>query len=152
MLNSLLRAIPKLFNVFLLFAFFWVMFAILGLQFYKNTSSQMCFIGSTDAWGVVGYTVVEDSACSIDPGSGRQCEAGQVCMGARHVYHNEGPRNFGMAAFDNALVSLITVFICTTLEGWTEVMYTVSVPISVSARCIMAASSPPVLPPSAVSF
>lgn len=123
-LNSLLRAIPKLFNVFLLFAFFLVMFAILGLQFYRTTSSQMCFDVSTDDWGVVSYTVVEDSACSITEGSGRQCPDEQVCLRSTDEYHREPPRNYGMNSFANAGTSVMTVFVATTLEGWTDVMYT----------------------------
>ena len=44
-------------------------------------------------------------------------EAGQVC---REYW--EGP-NFGITNFDNFGISMITVFQCVTLEGWTDVLY-----------------------------
>ena len=34
----------------------------------------------------------------------------------------EGP-NYGITNFDNFLFSMLTVFQCVTLEGWTEVLY-----------------------------
>ena len=37
----------------------------------------------------------------------------------------EGP-NYGITNFDNFLFSMLTVFQCVTLEGWTEVLYWVS--------------------------
>lgn len=36
-----------------------------------------------------------------------------------------GP-NFGITNFDNFGLSMLTVFQCITLEGWTDVMYNVS--------------------------
>lgn len=37
----------------------------------------------------------------------------------------DGP-NFGITNFDNFGLSMLTVFQCITLEGWTDVMYHVS--------------------------
>ena len=34
----------------------------------------------------------------------------------------DGP-NFGITNFDNFFVSMLTVFQCVTLEGWTDVLY-----------------------------
>ena len=47
-------------------------------------------------------------------------EAGQVC---REYW--DGP-NFGITNFDHFGLSLLTVFQCVTLEGWTDVLYWVS--------------------------
>lgn len=47
-------------------------------------------------------------------------EAGHVC---REFW--EGP-NFGITNFDNFGLSMLTVFQCVTLEGWTDVLYWVS--------------------------
>ncbi len=46
--------------------------------------------------------------------------AGEVC---REYW--EGPNN-GITNFDNFGLSLLTVFQCVTLEGWTDVLYWVS--------------------------
>ena len=37
----------------------------------------------------------------------------------------EGP-NYGITNFDNFGLAMLTVFLCVTLEGWTDVMYAVS--------------------------
>ena len=47
--------------------------------------------------------------------------AGEVC---REFW--EGPNN-GITNFDNFGLSLLTVFQCVTLEGWTDVLYWVRV-------------------------
>ena len=44
-------------------------------------------------------------------------EAGHVC---REFW--EGP-NYGITNFDNFGLSMLTVFQCVTLEGWTDVLY-----------------------------
>jgi voltage-dependent calcium channel L type alpha-1D len=47
------------------------------------------------------------------------CEEGQIC---RHYW--DGP-NSGITNFDNFGLSMLTVFQCITLEGWTDVLYAV---------------------------
>lgn len=37
-------------------------------------------------------------------------------------YYWEGP-NFGITNFDNFGLSMLTVFQCVTLEGWTDMLY-----------------------------
>lgn len=34
--------------------------------------------------------------------------------------------NYGITSFDNIFLAMITVFQCITMEGWTEIMYHVS--------------------------
>lgn len=65
----------------------------------------------------------EPNPCS-DPGEGGfQCtEVGQEYYCAEEW---EGP-NFGITNFDNFGLSMLTVFQCITLEGWTDVLYYVS--------------------------
>ena len=55
-------------------------------------------------------------------------EAGQVC---REYW--DGP-NFGITNFDHFGLSLLTVFQCVTLEGWTDVLYWVSTEYIVAFR------------------
>lgn len=38
----------------------------------------------------------------------------------------EGPF-YGIVSFDNILLSMLTVFQCITMEGWTDVMYLVNI-------------------------
>ena len=55
-------------------------------------------------------------------GGNFECDesAGEVC---REYW--EGPNN-GITNFDNFGLSLLTVFQCVTLEGWTDVLYWVN--------------------------
>ena len=48
------------------------------------------------------------------------CPNGTVC-----AEYWEGP-NYGITNFDNFAFSMLTVFQCVTLEGWTEILYWVS--------------------------
>lgn len=51
----------------------------------------------------------------------RQCEGDTEC---REYWR--GP-NFGITNFDNILFAILTVFQCITMEGWTDILYNVSV-------------------------
>ena len=54
-------------------------------------------------------------------GNGRQCAEGtEVCD-----EYWLGP-NFGITNFDNMIFAMLTVFQCITMEGWTDIMYYVS--------------------------
>lgn len=50
---------------------------------------------------------------------GYKCEEGMVCR-----LFWKGP-NEGITNFDNFGLSMLTVFQCITLEGWTDVLYSV---------------------------
>lgn len=52
--------------------------------------------------------------------AGLQCEKNLVCKG-----YWVGPNN-GITNFDNFGLAMLTVFQCVTLEGWTDVLYSVS--------------------------
>ena len=65
----------------------------------------------------------EPHPCGI---AGFQCESlgpEWICDSKRFW---EGP-NFGITNFDNFGLAMLTVFQCVTLEGWTDVMYAVSI-------------------------
>lgn len=73
----------------------------------------------------------EPAPCAIS-GHGRQCPInGSEC---REGWH--GP-NGGITNFDNFLFAMLTVFQCITMEGWTDVLYWVSLcpPSSTSCDC-----------------
>lgn len=41
----------------------------------------------------------------------------------------QGPK-FGITSFDNIAFAMLTVFQCITMEGWTEIMYYVSIKLT----------------------
>ena len=62
------------------------------------------------------------SPCSNTSGKGYQCDAseGHICKTGW-----VGP-NDGISNFDNFGLAMLTVFQCITMEGWTDVLYSVS--------------------------
>lgn len=75
----------------------------------------------------------EPAPCAIS-GHGRQCPInGTEC---REGW--QGP-NGGITNFDNFLFAMLTVFQCITMEGWTDVLYWVSLllcaPSSITCDC-----------------
>ena len=73
-----------------------------------------------DSVPLLGQMVDEDDPTLC--GGNFKCdeEAGHEC---KEFW--EGP-NFGITNFDNFGLSMLTVFQCVTLEGWTDVLYWVS--------------------------
>ena len=68
---------------------------------------------------MTGAVVGDDpTMCGISGGA--DCPAGQIC--SRYV---PGP-NDGITNFDNIFAGMLTVFQVITNEGWTDIMYWVS--------------------------
>lgn len=65
----------------------------------------------------------EPHPCSTKDGVGFQCSTypDMICLEGW-----DGP-NKGITNFDNFGLSMLTVFQCITLEGWTDVLYSVSI-------------------------
>lgn len=63
--------------------------------------------------------MVDSLPCGTELPS-RLCPNGTVCEG-----HWIGP-NYGITQFDNILFAVLTVFQCITMEGWTDMLYYVS--------------------------
>lgn len=60
-----------------------------------------------------------DWPCGLEPPA-RLCPSGTEC---REYW--TGP-NFGITNFDNILFAVLTVFQCITMEGWVDILYSVS--------------------------
>jgi voltage-dependent calcium channel L type alpha-1D len=108
-LNAILMAMIPLLHIALLVLFVIIIYAIIGLELFSGLLHKTCFDNVTDVM------VDEDDPTLC--GGNYQCEPGQVC---REFW--EGP-NFGITNFDNFGLSMLTVFQCVTLEGWTDVLY-----------------------------
>lgn len=68
--------------------------------------------------------------CGKDDKGGYNCSdmPGYVCkeLPYEHGQRWSGPNN-GITNFDNIFLAMLTVFQCITMEGWTQIMYWVSV-------------------------
>ncbi|CAB4069626.1 CACNA1D [Lepeophtheirus salmonis] len=106
-LNAILMAIFPLFHIALLVLFVIIIYSIIGLQMFQGLMHKACFDNIT------GVLIDDDPRLC---GGNYQCETG-VCR-----EYIPGP-NFGITNFDNFILSMLTVFQCITLEGWTDVLY-----------------------------
>ncbi|XP_052745242.1 voltage-dependent calcium channel type D subunit alpha-1-like isoform X1 [Bicyclus anynana] len=113
-LNSILKAMVPLFHIAFLVLFVIIIYAIIGLELFSGLLHKACFVNGTD-------NMVDDPApCSSEKDVGKNCDEGFECR----EYWN-GP-NFGITNFDNIGYSMLTVFQCITLEGWTDIMYAIA--------------------------
>ena len=109
-LNSIIMAMIPLLHIALLVIFVILIYAIIGLELFSGILHKTCFNNNTNE-------MMEDP---IPCGGTYQCPEGTEC---REYW--DGP-NYGITNFDNFLHSMLTVFQCITLEGWTEILYWVS--------------------------
>ena len=102
--SALMKAVTLLVDTVIILCFFFIIFAIGGVQLWSGVLKKRC---------VNEYTGVIQSnrLCgSVD------CKPGFFCGKT-----NENP-NFGVTNFDNILYSLLVVFQSVTLEGWSVIM------------------------------
>lgn len=124
-LNAILRAMIPLLHVALLVGFVIIMYAIIGLELFCGVMHNKCqyipFNSTNNEW--VDLYAVE---FPCNEGKGYQCPA-TTPLG-EEVRCNpgwEGPF-YGIINFDNIGLSMLTVFQCITMEGWTNIMYAIS--------------------------
>ncbi|XP_053684165.1 muscle calcium channel subunit alpha-1 isoform X3 [Sabethes cyaneus] len=110
-LNSILRAMVPLLHIALLVLFVIIIYAIIGLELFSGKLHKTCFHNST------GEKMEDPHPCGDD---GFQCDSISPEMVCRLYW--EGP-NSGITNFDNFGLSMLTVFQCVTLEGWTDMLY-----------------------------
>ncbi|XP_004700135.1 voltage-dependent L-type calcium channel subunit alpha-1S [Echinops telfairi] len=117
-LNSIFQAMLPLFHIALLVLFMLIIYAIIGLELFKGKMHKTCYFVGTDIVATVENE--KPSPCALS-GLGRRCTInGSECRGGW-----PGP-NHGITHFDNFGFSMLTVFQCITMEGWTDVLYWVN--------------------------
>eukprot|EP00854_Cymbomonas_tetramitiformis_P010393 gene10393-12292_t len=113
--SSFAEALPLLLSVVGVLLFYMVVFAIFGLALFMDPLHHRC---------------IDEARIPVEPASfgcgnqGRQCPSGLRCA-FHDVEFAEGYKAIPeeVAGFDNFMLSLLTVFITTTLEGWHDLMY-----------------------------
>ncbi|CAI9179953.1 unnamed protein product [Rangifer tarandus platyrhynchus] len=117
-LNSIFKAMLPLLHIALLVLFMVVIYAIIGLELFKGKMHKTCYFIGTD---IVATVENEKPSPCARTGSGRPCTiSGSECRGGW-----PGP-NHGITHFDNFGFSMLTVYQCITMEGWTDVLYWVN--------------------------
>lgn len=112
-LNSILRAMVPLLHIALLVLFVIIIYAIIGLELFSGKMHKTCFDNITGEIMDGPHPCGEDGYICSELGDEMVCQ-----------FYWEGP-NFGITNFDNFGLSMLTVFQCVTLEGWTDVLYNV---------------------------
>ncbi|KAJ2939410.1 hypothetical protein O0L34_g10841 [Tuta absoluta] len=116
-LNSILKAMIPLLHIALLVIFVIIIYAIIGLELFSGKMHKTCFNKYTEE--------PMEAPHPCDDESGFNCSTlgmEMVCLEKEKKWI--GP-NDGITNFDNFGLSMLTVFQCITLEGWTDVMYNI---------------------------
>jgi hypothetical protein len=143
------KATPLLVNVSFLIGFFWLLFAIIGVQSFKSSFDRQCvWVDPTDPTNQTGsaytnvyqycggqfnnvtgshdpYVVgdlslgVENFVPGADTAKGFLCPRGSYCL---QLPPDKLPYN-GTVSFDNIFQSLELVFVVMTANTYTDLMY-----------------------------
>uniref|UniRef100_F6Q8W5 Voltage-dependent calcium channel type A subunit alpha-1 n=1 Tax=Ciona intestinalis TaxID=7719 RepID=F6Q8W5_CIOIN len=115
-LKSIMKAMVPLLQIAVLLLFFIVVCSIVGLELYMGRFHRTCYSNST----ILDKIIRDNQICSEDNSAsyGKYvCENGSYCgdwpLGPNH----------GITTFDNIIFSMMTVFQCITMEGWTDILY-----------------------------
>ncbi|XMA11365.1 hypothetical protein WAI453_004156 [Rhynchosporium graminicola] len=143
-LRSLKKATPLLVNVSFLIGFFWLLFAIIGVQSFKSSFDRQCvWIDPTDPFNATGSAYIHklqfcgghlDATGVAQPFQigypnnttngavsfkGYLCPRGSMCL---ELTSEKLPFN-GTVSFDNIFQSLELVFVVMTANTFTDLMY-----------------------------
>lgn len=135
-LKSLKKATPLLVNVAFLIGFFWLLFAIVGVQAFKSSLDRQCvwvdptgqnnFTNTGDITICGGYLdnstgahmpwLLQDGSAGATSAKGYLCPRGSVCQQGAALYN-------GTVSFDNIGQSLELVFVIMTANTFSDLMY-----------------------------
>ena len=138
-LRSMKKAAPLLLNVSFLIGFFWLLFAIIGVQAFKSSLRRNCVWVDPDItnpqqnYTTNHYGDLQFCGGSIDDGGARHAWTysdgtssgnikGYLCPPNSWCVSADNPYN-GTVSFDNIFQSLEQVFIITTSNTYTDIMY-----------------------------
>ncbi len=103
LISALVTSLPLLMDTIVILLFFFMIFAIAGLQLWHGILRSRCMNTVT---GDVNYDYVCGSyTCGTD----------SICASGL------GNPNYGATHFDDIFTALLAVFQCVTMEGWTDI-------------------------------
>nr|POE47803.1 calcium-channel protein cch1 [Quercus suber] len=135
-LRSLKRAAPTLLNVAFLICFFWLLFAIIGVQSFKASLRRTCVwnwdssIADQDPYTLSfqfcgGWNAPNDTRMpwlTAQGGWGETAPKGYLCPVGSACIEGQNPYN-GTVSFDNILQSVELVFVIMTSNTFSDLMY-----------------------------
>ena len=116
---ALFASLSRLTDIIIVLMFFFLMFAIAGVQMWQGNFLKRCM---SLRYGFYSSYDDDEGMCTFDS----DCES-LNSMGNKYVCVKgfRNPNN-GVITFDNTLMGFVTVFTMVTLEGWTNVFVYVS--------------------------
>ena len=136
-LRSLKKAAPMLLNVALLISFFWLLFAIIGVQSFKGSLRRNCVwvdpLGQQPNYTTNAFDSFQFCGGSTDIDGNRIAwmdangvssndRKGYLCPAQSYCVSDQNPFN-GTVSFDNIFQSLELVFVIITSNTFTDLMY-----------------------------
>eukprot|EP00760_Papus_ankaliazontas_P006722 PhM_4_TR13151/c0_g1_i1/m.24910 len=116
-INSMIRSMPALVNVVLMYFLFLITLSVLGVQLFKGRLRYRCVDASTGVTPEdLGGTVCNPYSDATSGVAGFHCPWGYDCAVV-------GNPDYGYTSFDDVGHAAFVLFTSVTWEGWTEVMY-----------------------------
>lgn len=118
------RSSQQIYNVTLFFVFFWVLYGLLGVQFFGDLHSHCVrnYVDTPEEVTVNDLTI-PDTYCNIDADPddpyGLTCRKGFKCMNMA----NRSRFDIGFTGFGEFATSVFTVYQAASQEGWVYIMY-----------------------------
>ncbi|EDV29728.1 uncharacterized protein TRIADDRAFT_18642, partial [Trichoplax adhaerens] len=115
-MNAIMKAMVPLFHVAALVVFVIIIYATIGLELFNGVLHRACYHNITKK------LINDPRPCAASESfeSAHHCKSGYVCL------RNWTGPNAGITSFDNIGLSMLTVFQCITMEGWTNIMYSIN--------------------------
>lgn len=145
LLRTLLASIQSLGGIMGLALFFFTIFSILGVAIWSGKIHYRCYMtekpvdGKWELWSDGDRTY--DNLCSPNTPRNETCPYGGYCGSRYEQFNEDGSRyvftdypenlgadtafeefNYGLTNFDNIGSAFMTIFIVTTMDGWTKIM------------------------------
>ena len=109
------KTLENIGNVCLLMIITFSVFSIVGVRLFAGTMRAHCYDSETLE------VIDEEGICQPE---NDQCEDGTFCSDTDPLTGELNPNPaYDILGFDDFGSAILTVFVCTTLEGWTDVMY-----------------------------
>ena len=147
LLRTLMESVQSLGGIMGLALFFFTIFSILGVAIWSGKIHYRCYMTETPVEGVWDlYSKVEDDGTILtydnlcNPSMPDSCPVGSYCGSRFEQFNPDGSRyhftdynylgvdtdmeefNYGLTNFDNIGSAFMTIFIVTTMDGWTKIM------------------------------
>ncbi|KAF2018763.1 hypothetical protein BU24DRAFT_418312 [Aaosphaeria arxii CBS 175.79] len=133
-LRSLKKAAPLLVNVAFLISFFWLLFAIVGIQSFKSSLRRTCVWQAPPNSGDEDFDTGQFCGGHLDPVTGapqpyiatlgpkQSVRKGFLCPRGSLCIESENPFN-DTQSFDNIFNSLELVFVIMSSNTWSDLLY-----------------------------